>query len=68
MPGGGLDIPGRHVGESGYICDENENICIASDNLPRLTVVDIPFGNGVGVVYDTGSGWGNLDMYVTWEV
>ena len=26
LPGGGLDIPGRHVGDEGYVCDENGNV------------------------------------------
>ena len=66
LPGGGLDIPGRHVGDEGYVCDENGNVCLASDYLPAGTVVDIPFGNGTGVVYDSGSGHSNLDVYVSW--
>lgn len=66
LPGGGLNIPGRHVGDEGYVCDGDGNIVIASDDLPEGTVVDVPFGNGVGVVYDSGSGSGNLDVYVSW--
>lgn len=65
-PGGGLDIPGRHVGDEGYVVDGDGNVCIASDDLPYGTVVDIPFGGGTGVVYDSGSGNGNLDVYVSW--
>lgn len=66
LPGGGLNIPGRHVGDEGYICDENGNVCLSSDNLPPGTVVDVPFGSGTGVVYDSGSGDGNIDVYVSW--
>ena len=66
LPGGGLDIPGRHVNDDGYVVDGDGNLCIASDNLPPGTVVDVPFSTGVGVVYDSGSGDGNLDMYVSW--
>lgn len=66
LPGGGLDIPGRHVGDEGYVCDGDGNICIASDDLPYGTVVDVPFGSGTAVVYDSGSGHGNLDVYVSW--
>lgn len=66
LPGGGLDIPGRHVGDEGYIYDGDGNICLASDNLPKDTVVNIPFGCGTGVVYDKGSGHNNLDIYVSW--
>lgn len=66
LPGGGLDIPGRHVNEEGYVCDENGNLCLASDNFSRGTVVKVPFSTGIAVVYDSGSGYGNLDVYVSW--
>jgi len=66
LPGGGLDIPGRHVGDEGYVCDADGNICIASDDLPKGTVVSVPFGSGTAVVYDSGSGYGNLDVYTAW--
>lgn len=65
-PGGGLNIPGRHVNDEGYVVDGDGNICLASDNFPNGTVISIPFGNGVGVVYDHGSGCKNLDIYVSW--
>lgn len=66
LPGGGLSIPGRHVGDEGYVMDGNGNLCLASDDLPYGTVVNVPFGSGTGVVYDCGSGYGNLDVYVSW--
>lgn len=66
LPGGGLNIPGRHVGDEGYICDENENICLASGYLPEGTVVSVPFGGGTGVVYDSGCAVNDLDVYVSW--
>ena len=66
LPGGGLDIPGRHVDNEGYICDENGYVCVASDDLEKGTVVSLPFGSGTGVVYDKGSGSGNLDIYTSW--
>lgn len=66
LPGGGLSIPGRHVGDEGYVMDGNGNLCLASDDLPYGTVVSVPFGSGTGVVYDCGSGYGNLDVYVSW--
>lgn len=66
LPGGGLDIPGRHVNGEGYVCDGDGNICIASDDLPYGTVVNVPFGDGTAVVYDCGSGHGNLDVYTSW--
>lgn len=66
LPGGGLDIPGRHVDDEGYVCDADGNICIASDDLEYGTVVSVPFGSGTAVVYDSGSGSGNLDIYTSW--
>ena len=40
LPGGGLNIPGRHLNEHGLVVDENEYVVIASDDLPHGTVVD----------------------------
>lgn len=66
LPGGGLDIPGRHTDSDGYICDEDDNICLASDFLPKGTVVATPFGKD-GKVYDCGCGDNiTLDVYVNW--
>lgn len=46
LPGGGLNIPGRHLNKHGL-------------------VVDTPVGIQ-GIVYDEGSGNGNLDIYCDW--
>lgn len=62
LPGGGLDIPGRHVGEDGYIKDENGRLCLASSTLPKGTIVETPFGVE-GCVYDSGCEEGTLDVY-----
>lgn len=66
LPGGGLDIPGRHLNDEGYIVDGDGNLCISSDDFPKGTVLEVPFSTGIGVVYDTGSGKGNLDLYTAW--
>lgn len=63
LPGGGLSIPGRHVDENGFICDENDRICLASEDLEYGTVVKTPFGKE-GCVYDCGCDYGTLDVYV----
>lgn len=63
LPGGGLTIPGRHVDENGYVCDENDRICLASEDLAYGTVVSTPFGKE-GCVYDCGCDYGTLDVYV----
>lgn len=60
--GGGLSIPGRHVDESGYVCDENDYICLAATSLSQGAVVDTPFGKQ-GKVYDSGCAYGTLDVY-----
>lgn len=65
LPGTGLDIPGRHANEDGYICDQDEYICLASSDLSRGTVVKTPFGY-YGKVYDTGCLNGTLDVYTNW--
>lgn len=65
LPGGGLKIPGRHVGVYGFVCDENEYICLASSDLKRGTIVDTPFGIK-GCVYDCGCASGVLDCYCDW--
>ena len=65
LPGGGLNIPGRHLNEHGLVVDENEYVVIASDDLPHGVVVDTPVGIQ-GIVYDEGSGNGNLDIYCDW--
>lgn len=67
LPGEGLDIPGRHTTEDGYVCDGDGYVVIAADldMLPRYSVVDTPFGC-TGKVYDTGCSYGTLDVYVGW--
>ena len=65
LPGGGLNIPGRHLNKYGLVVDENEYVVIASDDLPHGVVVDTPVGIQ-GIVYDEGSGNGNLDIYCDW--
>lgn len=65
LPGGGLNIPGRHVGGGGYIMDNNGYICLASSLLSKGTVVLTPFG-AEGKVYDSGCAANTLDVYVDW--
>ena len=62
LPGGGLDIPGRHVDENNYVCDENDYICLASSDMPKGTVIDTPLGKK-GKVYDCGCPSGVVDVY-----
>lgn len=65
LPGGGLNIPGRHTDSNGYICDENDYICLSSSSLSKGTLIETPFGKS-GKVYDTGCASGTIDVYVNW--
>ena len=65
LPGNGLTAlnnNGRHVDERGFVCDGDGYIAVASDDFPEGSVIDTPFG--AGKVYDCGSGYGNIDIYV----
>lgn len=64
LPGGGLDIPGRHVNADGFVCDGDGKICVASSDLPHGTAVSTPFGDAV--VYDGGCASGVIDVYTAW--
>ncbi len=65
LPGKGLEIPGRHNDSEGYVCDENDYICLSSSSLSKGTVIDTPFGKQ-GKVYDTGCPMNVVDVYVSW--
>lgn len=65
LPGGGLNIHGRHADSSGYICDKNGYICLSSSSLSRGTVIATPFGKN-GKVYDSGCASNTIDVYVNW--
>ena len=62
LPGGDLNIPGRHLNEHGLVADENEYVVLASDDFFKGAVLNTPIGIK-GKVYDAGSGVGNLDIY-----
>lgn len=62
LPGGGLNIPGRHVDANGYVCDAEGYIVLASGALAKGTVVNTPFGKA-GKVYDCGCAADTLDVY-----
>ena len=64
LPGKGLKIPGRHVAEDGTVRDEDDYICVSSDDYQKGTKVNTSLG--MGKVYDTGSGKGNIDIYTNW--
>ncbi|MBR0467359.1 hypothetical protein IJJ53_00365 [Candidatus Saccharibacteria bacterium] len=64
LPGGALRIPGRHVNNEGYVCDADGNICLASRDFKKGKVVKIPFGDGIGKVYDKCNKNNTFDVYV----
>lgn len=64
LPGGGLNIPGRHVAADGTIRDANGYICVASSDLPWGSLVETSLG--MGKVYDTGCASGTIDIYTDW--
>ena len=63
LPGGGLEIEGRHVSDEGYVVDAEERIVVASSDLDRGTELEVPFGSGKAVVLDTGCASGTIDIY-----
>lgn len=64
LPGGGLNIPGRHVVADGTIRDADGYIVIASDILPKGSITETSLGTGK--VYDTGVGHSGVDIYTNW--
>ena len=64
LPGGGLDIPGRHVAEDGTIRDADGYIVVASDNYGYGSTVETSLGTGK--VYDNGVGHDGWDIYTDW--
>lgn len=64
LRGGGLKIPGRHVGEDGTIRDKDNYICISSSTHKKGTILRTSLG--LAKVYDTGCAKGTIDIYVDW--
>lgn len=66
LPGGGLEIPGRHS-DGTFVRDENGFLCVACNDIPQGELVDTPFG--LAIVYDlVGEGGdGVIDIYVSFE-
>lgn len=64
LPGGGLNIPGRHVREDGVIVDADGYVCVAASDLAKGTVVETSLGTAK--VYDSGCAAGTTDIYVDW--
>ena len=64
LPGGGLNIPGRHVASDGTIRDADGYIVVASDNQAKGSTGQSSLG--AYKVYDTGVGHSGIDVYTNW--
>lgn len=60
LPGGGLNIPGRHV-DGGFVKDGDGYICVANDG-PLGSVISTPWGDAK--IYDRGTSGNHYDVYV----
>ena len=66
-PGGGLKIPGRHVAEDGTIRDKDGYICVAAHIGYKKYGTKLMTSRGPSKVYDTGCGYGKIDVYTRWK-
>lgn len=62
LPGGGLNIAGRHLDEQNYVCDENGRIVVACGSLPKGTIISSPLGKEC-IVLDSCPTSGVIDVY-----
>ena len=63
LPGGGLDIPGRHVNSAGFVCD-CDGFIVAATAYGRGTTGNSPWGAWKS--YDTGVSGNTVDLYTNW--
>lgn len=63
LPGGGLDIPGRHVNSAGFVCD-GDGFIVAASTYGRGTTGNSPWGAWKS--YDTGVSGNTIDLYTNW--
>lgn len=66
LPGGSLNIPGRHAADDGTIRDGDGYICVAANSsyLSRGAIVKTSLGPAK--VYDSGCAAGTIDIYTNW--
>lgn len=62
LPGGALNIPGRHVNAQGFVCD-GDGYIVAANNAPKGTIIQTPFG-APAKVYDRGTYGNHVDIYI----
>lgn len=66
LPGGGLNIPGRHVAGDGTIRDGSGYLCLAAypGEYPKKSFVETSLGTGI--VYDVCEVPNTIDIYTDW--
>lgn len=68
LPGGGLNIPGRHVADDGTIRDKDGFIVVAAHENNYSKGDTLMTSRGPAKVYDTGCGEGTIDIYCDWAL
>ena len=63
LPGSGLNIPGRHVNDIGFVCD-GDGYIVAATALGYGTIGNSPWGAWKS--YDTGVSGNTVDLYCDW--
>lgn len=63
LPGGGLNIPGRHVDSRGFVCD-GDGYIVAATAMGHGTTGSSPWGAWKS--YDTGVSGNTVDLYCDW--
>lgn len=63
LPGGGLNIPGRHVNGAGFVCD-GDGYIVAATAFGRGTTGNSPWGAWKS--YDAGVSGNTVDLYCNW--
>lgn len=63
LPGGGLNIPGRHVDGRGFVCD-GDGYIVAATGMGHGTTGSSPWGAWKS--YDTGVSGNCVDLYCNW--
>ena len=66
LPGGSLNIPGRHVADDGTVRDGDGYICVAANPSYKSKGDILMTSLGPAKVYDTGCAHGVIDIYVNW--
>ena len=64
FPGGGLNIPGRHVDYRGIICDKDGYVCVATKLVAMHNAINTSLG--IGQRYDTCASDNHVQIYTDW--